>query len=160
MSIIDRGKTIISRNPEITAYEIAVANGFVGTEAQWLESLITTPTYLVYTALLSQTGVADPTVIVLENTLGFDIDWTTGLAGQYTGVPSDSSEFDPLKTTLYIDQNNGEGKVVKTIYLHFTNLQVNISTSIISADILNGDIITTGAHELLDKTHVEIRVYP
>ncbi len=30
---------IISRNPEITAYEIAVAEGFVGTKTEWLASL-------------------------------------------------------------------------------------------------------------------------
>ena len=33
------GNIIITRNPRITAYEIAVDNGFVGTEVEWLDSL-------------------------------------------------------------------------------------------------------------------------
>ena len=83
---IDRGRTIISRNPEITAYEIAVANGFVGTEAQWLESLIATPTYKVYSALLTQAGTDAPVATVLENTLGGNIVWTRDDIGSYIGT--------------------------------------------------------------------------
>jgi len=33
------GNIIVTRNPRITAYEIAVGNGFVGTEVEWLASL-------------------------------------------------------------------------------------------------------------------------
>ena len=42
--------------------------------------------YKIYTALLSQTGTNNPTVIVLENTLGESITWTRVGVGLYRGT--------------------------------------------------------------------------
>ena len=41
--------------------------------------------YRSYVALLNQTGSSDPTVSILENTLGADIVWTRGNFGYYQG---------------------------------------------------------------------------
>jgi len=58
-------------------------------------------TYKVYSALLDQTGVADPTVTVLENTLGAAITWTRDSEGIYYGELS-AGIFDPAKTFINI----------------------------------------------------------
>ena len=42
--------------------------------------------YLVYTALLSQSGTDDPVATVLQNTLGGTVAWTRAAAGQYSGT--------------------------------------------------------------------------
>ena len=68
---IPTGNIIISRNPQVTAYEIAVANGFVGTEAQWLTSLQATLPYKIFSVKLNQTSTDDPTYTVIENTFDF-----------------------------------------------------------------------------------------
>ncbi len=44
--------------------------------------------YLVYTALLSQTGTSAPVATVLENTLGGTVVWTRDDAGEYTATLS------------------------------------------------------------------------
>ena len=54
--------------------------------------------YKVYTALLSQTGTDAPTAVVLENTLGGAIVWTTLGDGQYIGTLA--SAFTANKTWL------------------------------------------------------------
>lgn len=46
--------------------------------------------YLVYTAILSQTGTDAPTAQVLENTLGTTIEWSRDVAGYYTGYSADA----------------------------------------------------------------------
>lgn len=58
------GNIIITRNPHITAYEIAVDNGFVGTEQQWLDSLNGT----VKTFVGNFTQVSGGTVTQLNST--------------------------------------------------------------------------------------------
>lgn len=77
------GNVIISRNPEITAYEIAVANGFVGTEHQWLESLQAILPYKVLSLTINQTGTGDPTYTILYNNLGFTPTITRVSTGRY-----------------------------------------------------------------------------
>lgn len=42
--------------------------------------------YLVYTALLSQSGTSAPTATVLENTLGGSITWVRNSTGDYSGT--------------------------------------------------------------------------
>lgn len=154
MPIIDKGKTIISRNPEITAYEIAVANGFVGTEAQWLESLIATPTYLVYTALISQSGTNAPTVTILENTLSAPIVWTRIDVGIYNGTLA--SPF--LANKTYVNINNSGNLTPLPMTLGVFHRKIDrIADNIIQ--------IVTGAgtaysDDILDFTEIEIRVYP
>ncbi len=154
MPIIDKGKTIISRNPEITAYEIAVANGFVGTEAQWLESLIATPTYLVYTALISQSGTDAPTVIILENTLGAPIVWTRIDAGIYNGTLA--APFLSNKTFTNINISGPLTPLPMTLGVFHRKID-RIADNIIQ--IVTG-VGTAYSDDILDFTEIEIRVYP
>ena len=156
MPIIDKGKTIISRNPEITAYEIAVANGFVGIEAQWLESLIATPTYKVYSALLTQTGTDAPVATVLENTLGVSIVWEYIDVGDYT---VNGITWDPLKTTIEIGKSNNFGYITPFEYfsfgIHNTNEQL-----LLQSGTIDNDLVLTLYNGILYRNLVEIRVYP
>ena len=61
---------------------------------------ITTPTYKVYTAVLSQTGTASPTAIVLQNTIG-NISIAYESAGRYRIVGDDVFPFDKTYVTPY-----------------------------------------------------------
>ena len=80
------GNIIITRNPRITAYEIAVDNGFVGTEQQWLDSL--NGTVKVFVGNFTQ--VSGGTVTQLNATQPdalTGIVWTFGSAPNwYTGT--------------------------------------------------------------------------
>lgn len=155
MPIIDKGKTIISRNPEITAYEIAVANGFVGTEAQWLTSLIATPTYLVYTALISQSGTDAPTVVILENTLGAPIVWTRIDAGIYNGTLAAPFLYDKTFTSI---NTGGPLTPLPMAPLTLHNRRIDrIDDNIIQ--IITGNDASF-SDDFLDFTEIEIRVYP
>ncbi len=42
--------------------------------------------YLTYVAEIDQSGTANPTALVRENTLGVDVVWTRGGVGSYTGA--------------------------------------------------------------------------
>lgn len=55
--------------------------------------------YQVYTALLSQSGTDDPTVIVLENTTGETFSWTRLEAGRY--VATIGGDFTLKKTAVF-----------------------------------------------------------
>lgn len=57
--------------------------------------------YLVYTALLTQSGTNAPTAIVLQNTLGATITLSYDNVGQYY-VTSSAGSFDPDKTAVSI----------------------------------------------------------
>lgn len=46
------------------------------------------PAYKVYTAYLTQAGTADPTVIILQNTLGGAVNWNRNAAGDFHAVGS------------------------------------------------------------------------
>lgn len=53
-----------------------------GTFTSWTTSV----PYKVYTAILNQTGTADPVATVLENTTGATVVWTRASVGQYLGT--------------------------------------------------------------------------
>jgi hypothetical protein len=97
--------------------------------------------YLVYTALLSQTGTNAPVATVLENTLGTTIVWTRDDVGEYIGTFTISptaklyvggqsnialsqvviplSDFGSITGYLYITVQNSAGNC--TIFLATTN---------------------------------------
>lgn len=115
------------------------------------------PKYKVYTALLSQNGTAlsPPTVIELENTLGFTPTWFAQSVGQYftQNVEFDASYLD--KVIVIATPINKFGKNI--------NLEcyANFSTNGIWLFSKNG---TTFEDGLLSngsniKTSIEIRVY-
>lgn len=57
--------------------------------------------YKYYEALLTQVGTSNPTVYLLENTLGYNINWVRTSIGLYTGTTS-ANVFTNLKTSCLI----------------------------------------------------------
>lgn len=106
--------------------------------------------YLVYTALLSQSGTDAPTATVLENTLGGTVVWTRSDAGDYVGTLS--AAFSSGKTWLSgapID----DGDALNLFPLYFRRVDANT----VSIRTLSGG---SGSDDQLISTSIEIRVYP
>ena len=61
--------------------------------------------YLVYTALLSQSGTDAPVATVLENTLGGTVVWGYASAGNYTATLANA--FTANKTAVFLSGNGG-----------------------------------------------------
>ena len=105
-----------------------------------------TTTYLVYTALLSQTGTGSPVAIVLENTLGGIPVWTRNSVGLYIGTlagafPADKVVMFLGNTLDGINVYSGDRETPPdSIYI--TTFQSNVL-----------------ADTMLVKTPLEIRVY-
>lgn len=112
-----------------------------------LAELAAKPEYLVYTALLSQTGTAAPTVIVLENTIG-PIVWGRNGVGEYFGTLSGAFV---LGKTFSLLSNIGD----------ITGDNIKIELRSISLNGFNLSTYTTILSDnILFKTPIEIRVYP
>lgn len=100
------------------------------------------PSYQVYTALISQTGTSNPTVIVLENTIG-DIVWTFDSNGEYLGTltgvfVSNKTYFSALPS-----------QITQLKFVRVNNDIVNLGTAL-------AGVKTNG---LLNNTSIEIRIY-
>ena len=103
------------------------------------------PTYKKYIALISQTGTANPTVAVLENTIG-NIVWTRSLVGVYYGTLTGA--FTANKTSVNISGvYKGSAQAIRR-----NNNEVNVFTT--------ATLTITETDSLLDETYIEIRVYP
>ncbi len=104
------------------------------------------PTYQKYIATISQTGILDPVVTILENTIG-DIVWTRNAAGRYEGTLSNAF---PSQDKVYLINNNTE--LDTYIRFYWTNSgMVQIRTL---------DFTNTLQDGMLNYTTIEIRVYP
>ena len=101
--------------------------------------------YKKYVATISQTGTSDPTVTVLENTIG-DIVWTRALAGRYEGTLVGAFP-DQSKTYLLnsITQTNN--------YIRFYWTSANV------VQIRTADFTNTLQDGQLDFNTIEIRTY-
>lgn len=104
------------------------------------------PTYQKYIALISQTGTSDPTVIILENTIG-NIVWTRSSTGLYFGTLL--SAFTIGKTYQIIGTIN-----------FLTEPVVIFSSSGVNNVYIQTQINTLLSDGLLDNTTIEIRIYP
>jgi hypothetical protein len=100
--------------------------------------------YKKYIATISQTGILDPTVVVLENTIG-DIVWTRTATGNYLGTLVGAFP-DADRTYLIVGQNNG----------NFYNLGWNTTDDLV---LLSSDPANIGTDGLLLNTTIEIRTY-
>lgn len=107
--------------------------------------------YLVYSALLTQEGTANPVVTVLTNELGFTITWEREVAGSYfCAVAIDS--FPLTKTFAMIQQ---------TSITTSDGIQVSIQIDDTQqAEIRTSDFDSTLVDGALLRTSVEIRIYP
>jgi len=102
--------------------------------------------YLVYTALLTQTGTDAPVATVLENTLGGTVVWSYDSQGSYlatlAGAFPAGKVFIPTGIT---NTTNGEGFAADRV----DDNSVSVTTGFSG---LNNDVLNT--------TSFEIRVYP
>ena len=101
--------------------------------------------YKVYTGLISQTGTNDPTVVIMENTIG-NIVWQRIATGQYTATLTNAFTVD--KTYLVVGPFQ---------YLYNTSCTfLRNNDSILGLTNQTNNIIGDG---ILDNTPIEIRVY-
>lgn len=113
------------------------------------------PGYLVYRALLTQTGTDAPTATVLENTLGGTVVWTYNSAGSYKATLTGAFTAD--KTFLFFGGS-------PTILSHFSVLnsihaganEINITTQDVNLSAPSA-AFTDG---ILANTEIAILVYP
>lgn len=120
---------------------IAIQNGV----ANWTPSTSGGASYLVYTALLTQTGTSAPVANVYENTLGGAVTWSRTDFGQYTATTS--GLFTDTKTFILLLNNNYNNNefICRTNSINTVQL---LSTS--DTDAENPDW----------PMSIEIRVYP
>jgi hypothetical protein len=102
--------------------------------------------YKKYIATISQTGILDPTVIVLENTIG-DIVWSRVGVGQYEGVLIGAFP-DANRTYLMISQVNSSQGVYYITWVNADRIIVEWY-----------DFAYTGGDNTLLNNTIEIRVY-
>lgn len=108
--------------------------------------------YIVYTALISQTGTAAPIVIVLQNELGGTITWTRSSVGVYLGTLA--GVFTSDKTTIFTTVNTTAGSVYPTALIAG---RTNSNEIFLLSNLTNST--GTPTDSLLAKTPIEIRVY-
>lgn len=101
--------------------------------------------YLVYTALLSQSDTDDPTAVVLQNTLGGTVVWTRLDVGVFRGTLAGAFVQD--KTFAMVANTNA-----------FTTYIFRVDADQI--EINPADNTNTPIDNGLSSTSIEIRVYP
>lgn len=99
--------------------------------------------YKVYSAVISQSGIAKPTVTVLENSLGEELEWTRSNVGQYATT---STLFEPNKVLiLHSGSDWGNIRMIEQSY---------------KVEVFTTDTTTaTPIDDVLSKTSIQIRVY-
>lgn len=102
--------------------------------------------YLVYTALISQSGTSAPTATVLENTTGQTFTWSYLTVGQYKATYS--STLDNNKTAVTFINGAYTGNFSPSIFVNSGDVTVHAK---------NGATATDG---ILSKNFLEIRIYP
>lgn len=117
----------------------------------WINNIgsTTVPTYKVYTALLSQSGTNDPTVVVLNNTLSGNINWEWTGPGHLIGTLVGAFPIETKVACIISPTNNFTGANTAILYW--------FDADSIELDTLNS--VGTGVNDLLYNTLVEIRVY-
>ena len=104
--------------------------------------------YKVYKVLISQEGTADPTVVVLENTLGGEVVWNRVSAGEYTATLEGA--FTEGKTVCIPPVsciNNGIGGMERN-----NDNEIILATQTLA--------LRASEDELIYNSYLEIQVYP
>ena len=113
-----------------------------------------TPPYKIYTALLTQVDMENPTAIVLENTIG-NIKWTRDAAGEYSGTLfgafGDGSK-------VFLQQVLSYGGAFSSVGVPNDKL---VRGYYISPDTVGvfSYIEGAGADDQIDNVSIEIRIY-
>jgi hypothetical protein len=102
--------------------------------------------YKKYIANITQSGIAAPTVSILENTIG-DIVWTRNLAGEYYGTLTNAFPMDKTYIIINAFSNNASDSAAA--------LWNNVS----QVAILTCDTSFTRVDNILSFTTIEIRTY-
>jgi hypothetical protein len=115
-----------------------------------------TPTYKVYTALLSQSGTNPPVATVLENTLGVSITWAYGSLGNYN---TNYITGDTNKVAIFCSQ--GSSPVSYSILSYANSSGPTVAFNIQTLANYTGAFIgAIGPNNgLLSNAFVEIRIY-
>lgn len=102
--------------------------------------------YLVYTALLSQTGTDAPVATVLENTLGGTVVWSYNSTGNYTGTLA--AAFTENKTWFAANVGYDDAFALFCLRIDGNSIKVQVRDN--SGVLLDGLLLGS----------IEIRVYP
>ncbi len=138
---------VIGDNQSVTESGLTTTNLRVTETINGVSVNTIVPTYQKYIATISQTGTLDPTVTILENTIG-NIVWTRIAAGQYEGTLTGA--FPNLdKTYCMISQVNSSQGVY---YINWTSAN--------TIQIEWYDFSYTQLDSVLLYNTIEIRVYP
>lgn len=105
------------------------------------------PKYKVYSALISQTGGSEPTVTILDNTIG-NIVWGYSTSGLYRGTLVGA--FTPNKTMVFASRQMGGPSAAYMYASAVTADEVQITTGIATGGPGDG---------IMDNASIEIRVY-
>jgi hypothetical protein len=119
-----------------------------GTPGDPLVAAAPTPSYKVYTALLTQSGTTAPAAIVLENTLGTTVTFSYLYVGNYEITFGIVPNF--VKTTFLASPLNADA----SNWFLFVN-KYTFPTRIALTTRVNG----VDTNNLLNSTFIEIRVY-
>jgi len=107
-------------------------------------------TFLVYSALISQSGTSNPTLKELENTTGVTFSCTRGSTGNYT-LTGSSNVFTADKTaTIYSFNSNGS-------FPDGTMFFYSIGAQFFTIETRNSGTPTDG---VVTDAFIEIRIYP
>lgn len=106
--------------------------------------------YKVYTALVTQSGSADPVVTVLDNTLGATITWARTNEGVYTGTAS-SAVFTENKTLL--KPLSPSSTLTSNVFT------VSTTSTVVLETFLSGDPADSVVNGGVGNNWIEIRVY-
>lgn len=101
--------------------------------------------YLVYTALLTQSGTSAPVATVLENTLGGTVVWTRESAALFYGTLSGA--FTLNKTFLIFQQQGWDDAIQSSLN--------RVSANVVQFAGIGDGLLTSSA-----PLYLEIRVYP
>jgi hypothetical protein len=99
--------------------------------------------YKVYTASLTQEGTDNPSAVVLENTLGFEVTWVRESEGEYTLTLPSGTDISKFFIILGINNLNTDG--------------VSISDKL---GVQSITINTNAGDDSLSNSGIEIRMYP
>jgi len=105
--------------------------------------------YKVYTALLSQSGGAAPTAIVLENTIG-TIVWTRISQGVYNGNLTDAFINNKTLCLVYANSPDVEGSVAQIRFQRTDNNNLVLESGSTASGFTDTSIL---------NLPIEIRVY-
>lgn len=137
-----KGKVQLPTVPTTSAgtYSILTRNDITGE----VEKIVAP--YKVYTALLTQSGTASPTAIVLQNTLGVTVTFGYTIAGQYTVTATGALTIN--KTWIIFNNIDSNGFTITYNGKSLNDFQILTR---------NGAGVTTD--NILNLTEIEIRVY-